>query len=308
MNQPTKTAVLVVAFRRPDCVEQVIRAIRAARPERMYLAFDAPRLGRSDEAAACTRTREIATTLIDWPCELHVTHAETNLGCHVRVPSAIDWVFKREERVMIFEDDCVPHRDFFPFTDELLERYAKDERVAMISGSQFVPGGWNSGTASYSFTRLAQIWGWATWRRAWRHFEHSVKDWPHERRGGKLLRQTFPHRRDRTYWRKRFDNLNEFACWDYQWCLTRWQRQQVAIMPAVNLCQNIGFRPDATHTFEVNHPAAAVPLAPMLFPLRHPTNLILDDALDAKTARLLFYEGDWFSYHWDKLLRRLRLR
>ena len=64
---------------------------------------------------------------------------------------------------------------FFPYCEELLERYRDDERVIHISGSQLLPEPptkW-----SYHFSRGPAIWGWATWRRAWRLFDVELTDW-----------------------------------------------------------------------------------------------------------------------------------
>ena len=36
-------------------------------------------------------------------------------------------MFKSVDEAIILEDDCVPHKSFFPFCQELLERY-RDER------------------------------------------------------------------------------------------------------------------------------------------------------------------------------------
>lgn len=307
MNYTTKTAVLVVAFRRADLYEQTLRAVREARPPRLYVALDAPREHVPGEKERCAQTAARTAQIVDWPCEIFLDQATRNLGMNLRVSSAIDWIFRHEERAIIIEEDCLAHPSFFHFCDELLERYGADERIAMISGNQFVPGGWPCNGASYTLARLAQVWGWASWRRAWRNYDHQMKAWPEERRRGQLLRRTFPNPRDRTYWRKNFDDLRTPGCWDYRWCFTRWRHDQHALVPAVNLCTNLGFGSDATNTKGPNHPAANVPLTPMSFPLRHPAHLALDDALDEQTARLLFSEGGfpaWWKYQREQRLGR----
>jgi len=266
MSYTTTSAVLIVPFHRAAIFERVLRAVREVRPPRLYVAVDAPRPEVPGQAEKCAVTRALLTRLVDWPCAVFTHEAPHNLGGSVRMHTAISWVFQHEERAIIIEEDCLAHPTFFRFCDELLERYAADDRVAMISGDQFVPGGWPCGGASYAFARLGQIWGWATWRRAWQHFDYEMKLWPEERRRGDLLRRMFRRRRDRVYWRKNFDDIRDPGCWDYKWCFTRWRRNQVAIVPGVNLCANIGFGAGATHTTQLNHPAADVPLVPMTCP------------------------------------------
>ena len=93
----------------------------------------------------------------------------------MRVGSAtgLDWLFSRVEDAIILEDDCVPDPTFFPFCDELLERFRDDQRVVCISGDNF-QGGRQRTRYSYYFSIFNHIWGWATWRRAWRH---SISAW-----------------------------------------------------------------------------------------------------------------------------------
>ena len=309
MSYTTKTAVLVVPFSRADCYERTLRAIREARPPRLYLAMDAPRPHVAGEAERVAATRAVTARVVDWPCEVRTLVAEKNLGPNPRVASAVDWIFSHEERAIIFDDDCVAHPTFFQFCDELLEKYADDERVGMISGNQFVPGGWpGADGASYAFARLGQIWGWATWRRAWRNYDYDMQAWPAARRSD-FLSRIFPRRRDQVYWRKNFDDIRDPGCWDYRWCFARWLHRQVAVVPAVNLSQNIGFRPDATHTTQLDHPAANVPLVALEFPLRHPARVALDEALDAETTRLIFSTGTIahrLGCHWRRNLGRAR--
>lgn len=307
MAESTPLPVLLIFFNRADCVEQTLGAIRAARPPRIYLATDAPRPDVPTDVARCAAAQAMVDRLIDWPCTVQRRKTSTNRGSGETVAAAIFWFFTHEERGLIFEDDCLPDPAFFPFCAELLDRYADDPRVAMISGDQFVPGGWAcQDGASYAFVRLSQIWGWATWRRAWANFDPTMAAWPGDRER-RMLHRIFRSRHDRKYWDRRFTwcHRNEMNVWDYRWAYARWHHDQVGIVPARNLVSNIGFRPDALHT-TMAHPVAAMPTQPLQLPLRHPPTVAIDYQLDARTARILFYEGDWLTYQRDKLLRRVR--
>jgi hypothetical protein len=82
----------------------------------------------------------------------------------------LDWVFAQTPRAIILEDDCVPHPTFFRYCDELLDRYQDHPDVQMISGSNVL----GRGTPySYHFSRGYNIWGWATWARAWQHYDEA---------------------------------------------------------------------------------------------------------------------------------------
>ena len=159
------TAVLLVAFNRPDTTAQVFEAIRRARPPRLYFAVDGPRVSRPGEADRCAQVRRIAEE-VDWPCAVRTLFRDDNLGCKRGVSSAIDWFFTQEEQGIILEDDCIPSRSFFRLCEELLDRFKSDPRVFAVQGTFF--GSTRKPHASYLFSRMFHMWGWATWADRWR--------------------------------------------------------------------------------------------------------------------------------------------
>ena len=68
---------------------------------------------------------------------------------------------------------------------ELLEKYRDDERMMTVSGSNFRFGRRRT-QDSYYFSRSPHIWGWATWRRAWHHYDGEMRLWPTVREAGWL--------------------------------------------------------------------------------------------------------------------------
>ena len=129
------TPVLLLTFNRPDTTVQVLEAIRAARPTRLFVASDGPRPNVPTDAERVAATRALVDEMIDWPCHVEYRYSDTNQGCGIGVASAISWFFEHEEAGIILEDDTVPSASFFLFCDELLERYREDERIGMISGT-----------------------------------------------------------------------------------------------------------------------------------------------------------------------------
>jgi len=190
------------------------------------------------------------------------------------------------EEAIVLEDDCLPHATFFRFCSELLARYRHDPRVLSIAGSDFRFGLIET-SDSYSASRYPLIWGWATWRRAWQqragHAEMEAalrRDWP-----GEFFAD--PHARD--YWAYLLaDTLQRRHTWDIPWAFSCWLRGGVALHPRCNLVSNIGFGPGATHTHDGGHALADLSVAPMAFPLRHPSSLVPDPAGESLIDQALF--------------------
>ena len=254
---PLKTPVLFLVFNRPDTTVKVFEAIRNAKPPRLYVAADGPRGNHADEAEKVAMVREISTA-VDWLCEVKTLFRERNLGCKHAVSSGISWFFEHEERGIILEDDCLPHRDFFTFCEVLLEHYANDERVSVITGDNF-QNGILRGEGSYYFSRYNHVWGWASWRRAWQIADMNINFWPEWKKSDswKTFWQDDVARR---YWESIFDRVYraEIDTWDYPWTASVWYRGGLTATPNINLVSNIGFGYGATHTASADSPLAAM--------------------------------------------------
>jgi hypothetical protein len=166
--------------------------------------------------------------------------------------SGIRWFFENVSEGIILEDDCVPSGSFYRFSQELLEHYRDVARVMHIAGNshQF---GRRRGSASYYFSRFANVWGWATWRRAWSFFDAGL----------------------RPSW-----ELQD--SWSAPWQLSIERTNGIAVVPSVNLVRNIGFGPGATHTKALERPAF-LDAEEMSFPLVHPRDMAVNRAADTFT-------------------------
>lgn len=261
------TAVLLLAFNRPDTTARVFAAIRSARPARLYVAVDGPRAARGGEAALCKEVQRIVTA-VDWPCALQTRFRTENLGCKRSVSSAIDWFFSQEARGIVLEDDCLPSASFFRYCEELLHRYADDPRVFSVQGNFF--GSRSATRASYQFSKMFYMWGWASWANRWKAVRVDELDLPGIRRAiwddawlgrGLLLR---------SYWLEVLERqaAGEIDSWGYPVMFHCFNRRLFNVTPATNLVQNIGIGPSATRTpvldcgpFHVGGLEVAFPLA-----------------------------------------------
>jgi hypothetical protein len=275
-----KTPVAVLIFNRPEATARVLEAVRRARPPMLMVVADGPRADRSGESAQCAAARAVVDK-IDWGCEVRKHYSDINLGCKRRVGSGLGWVFQNSPEAIILEDDCLPHETFFPYCEALLERYREDERVMHIGGNNFGIDEREFGPLSYGFSSFPQVWGWATWRRAWQHFDLTMSAWPsfRDNRGlGELpMRRSLRGRQIRR-WEDAYSNRVD--TWDFQWHFAVMSRNGLATVPRRNLVSNMGFAPDATHTRDMTSDKADVPLHALEFPLAHPAFVRAQPALD----------------------------
>ncbi len=265
------TPILLISFNRPDHVKKVIEAIKTVSPKDVFIFQDGPR--NDLDRDSCLQVRKILKTSIDWPCSLHTLFSEDNLGCGPGPVAAITWFFENVERGIILEDDAIPHPDFFAFATEMLEKYASDESVMAIGSMKL--GNKVYGDGSYYFSKMNHtLCAWATWKSAWSRFDYRLKDFS-TRDLNRCLKGYGAKLREREYWCERLreihkDALND-SSWDQQFWMSIWRYGGKGILPNANLCSNIGFDKQGTHTQNSSSPAANIELESIV-PLIYPTS------------------------------------
>jgi hypothetical protein len=299
-----ETPVVLVVFNRPEPARKVFEAVRAARPPRLFVVADGPRQGRAGEAEKCAATRAVADA-VDWDCEVVRDFSDANMGCKARVASGIGRAFESVDRAIILEDDCVPSPSFFRYCDEMLERYADDERVMVVSGDNQLFGAAEV-EDSYYFSRYAHMWGWATWRRAWSLCDLDMRLWPEARSRG-LLNQYFHKASERYYWESLLQYVYEgnIDTWDYQWVFSIWANSGLCAVPRRNLIRNIGFDADATHT-KRDCAYARLGAEDLSFPLAHPKTVMARSDLDELEARLRTSHSGGLPYPLNKYASKFK--
>jgi hypothetical protein len=297
-NWQLKTPVAFIIFKRPDTTEKVFEAIRQVKPSKLLVIADGARLDVPGEAEKCAATRAIIDK-VDWDCEVLKNYADVNMGCGKRVASGLDWVFENVEEAIILEDDCVPNLTFFPFCENLLERYRDDTRIFSISGQNLLFGGRRT-EYSYYYSRYTFVWGWATWKRAWQHFDFDMKLWP-EIKARDFLRDILVNSQAVKHWTRVFQRIcdGQIDTWAYRWMFAGWIQSGMHIHPNTNLISNVGFGLESTHTFHKKSKYAQIPTKEVTFPLMYPPFMIHDRQAD-----------DWVQrnvYHYS-FIKRIKLK
>lgn len=274
------TPLVFIIFNRPEVTKRVFDAIRNARPKRLFVIADGPRNDHPEDQGLCARTRAVVD-YVDWPCEVVRDYAETNMGCGKRPASGISHVFTQVEEAIILEDDCLPHPSFFPYCEELLARYRDDERIMAICGTNFQPGISRS-PYSYYFSLFPHCTGWASWQRAWQHYDYDMSLLPEVLEQG-WIESIFPDKKAARYWKTRFREVSgipQSHIWDFQWTFACWIQGGLSIIPRNNLVTNIGYGPTATHTKSETDRFANLTVKEISFPLLHPPFVIRDSQTD----------------------------
>jgi hypothetical protein len=299
--KPLKTPVLFLVFNRLDTTRQVFHTIWEAKPPRLYLASDGARASKEDETGIVQAVRDFIMSNIDWECEVKTLFRNENLGCRNAVSGAIDWFFENEEMGIILEDDCLPCSGFFGFCETLLEKYKNDTRIMCISGNNFSPGKFDN-NYSYFLSEIPFIWGWATWRRAWKLNDHTLNVYK-EIQPLNISLSSNP-KASKMWWKRIGKTVSGLVdTWDYLWTFTNLINNGLTIIPKNNLVTNIGIgHVDSTHTNKVKQ-NFVVDTYNIDFPLIHPPFIKPNYKFDT-----MMYKNNFnVNPLWKRIIKRLKI-
>jgi hypothetical protein len=258
--------VVVFAFKRPDHLKALIDSLlgnaEASRTSvRIYC--DAPR--NQNDAAGVAAVRRYAST-IEGFASVTPVFRESNLGLARSIVAGVSEMLAEHDRVVVLEDDLILSPYFLRFMNEGLSLYATDDHVASIHGYLYPTA---LPMPQTFFLRGADCWGWATWRRAWQHFNPD---------GSALLEQL---RAARLTHRFDFDDTFDFTqmlvdqiagrndSWAIRWHASCFLADRLTLYPGSSLVHNGGFDSsgrhcNATSQFDQsvsNHPIDVRPIA-----------------------------------------------
>jgi hypothetical protein len=278
--------ILLIIFNRPDTTSLVLNSIKNAQPKQLFIAADGPRKDIETDIEGCEMARNIVKK-IDWNCEVKYLFQDTNLGCRKGVVTAIDWFFDNVESGIILEDDCLPNPTFFRFCSELIEYYKYEKKVMMIGGNNYQFGK-KRGSYSYYFSVFGHIWGWASWRRAWRYYVKDLETWPDVKNSNWIKEYMITDQGAKQYTRFLNNIYNgELDSWAYIWSYSRWRQNGLSIVPNCNLVENIGFDTRATHTTKKKR-ITTLKKEEISFPLKHPKKIERNKLADKFTVNHLY--------------------
>ncbi len=278
-SYPMDVPVLLIFFNRPKFTKKVFDQIKKARPSRLYLFQDGPRVNKTTDLENISLCRAIFEK-IDWQCEVFKNYQETNNGCFPATFLAHKWMFAKEEFGIVLEDDVVPSLTFFKFCKELLERYKDDERINMICGMNNL-GITDSGPNSYFFSQRGSIWGWASWARVVNNWDENY-DILDDANSLDLLKKKLGKAMFLPLYKSALKHKNKnIKNFELFFAFSQHLNSTLNIVPAKNMISNIGVGPETTHSVDSlkKIPKATRKLLFMdkheiEFPLTHPKYII----------------------------------
>ena len=294
--------VCLFMFQRKDTILRIIERISHVKPRKMYLMCDQ---GRSEEEKArVVECREAAEKAINWECEVVRDYAIENRGVFGNIGMGAMRVFEKEETAIFLEDDNLPEETFFQYCKEMLERYADNDRIVWVCGTNYLADYRNATKDSYMFTQHLLPCGWASWKKKYEkyydaYFEHYNPN---------VLERLKPSYRNNALFKQQVEVIQReydrmaagerFRSWDYQMCFSIRANDLLGISPAKNQIKNIGVDAFSEHggvsfANKMTERFCGMDSHPLEFPLKHPETVLVDPEYERKIGKIILYPLDW---------------
>lgn len=237
--------IALFIYRRPDHVHRTIKSLQACdgfEESPLFVFADGPRT--ETETSAVRATRAAARELLGDRAVF--VEQDRNRGLADSVIAGVTELCERFGAVVVVEDDLILHRRFLRFLNEGLERYRDEPRVMQISGHMFDVHSLKRQEEAL-FLPLTTSWGWATWQRAWRLFDHEAEGWEHRLQDpAQRLRFDLDGNYPYSEMLQR-QQSGKVDSWAIRWQYTLFTHDGLGLFPPRALVTNAGFDRSGTH-------------------------------------------------------------
>ncbi|GAA4784184.1 glycosyltransferase [Olivibacter ginsenosidimutans] len=290
MQNPAPIALFV--YNRPEHTRRTLNYLQQnllAAETRLFIFSDAPRQASDEDQV--TEVRTIAAAVSGFK-SVKLIARDTHMGLAKTIIDGITWLVNEYGKVIVFEDDLLSSPYALSYFNEALLRYEQEQQVMQIAAYMFPIKPAQTLPETF-FLRSVSSWGWATWKRAWQHFEPDINRLYEQFDEDMIYRFTVDGTMH-NYWTQLLDfKSGKNDSWAIRWHASVFLQKGLVLYPAKSLIENIGHDGSGVHsiiesTYKVHPSRKPVTFFPAT---------IQEDA-HALTAVKHFYKhrkGSWFK-------------
>ncbi|MEN5058170.1 MULTISPECIES: glycosyltransferase [Sphingobacterium] len=238
--------IILFVYNRPDHTLRTLKALEnnnLASESELFIYADAAKNEQSK--AAVEQVREIISR--NWKFKtVTLILRESNCGLAANVIDGVTKIVKQYGQVIVLEDDLVTSPFALQYFNDALELYRHQDQVMQISGYGYPVKDIETLPETFFF-RVANSWGWATWDRAWNHFNSDINNLTDDFTADQI--HQFSIEGKENFWKqvKEF-KAGKINSWAIRWYASVFKNNGLVLYPRNSLTQNIGNDGSGTHT------------------------------------------------------------
>lgn len=240
--------IIIVVYNRPQHTRKMLEALEnatLASQSNIYIfsdgAKDAANINLVNQVRAILREPRNFNNI-------NITERSKNIGLANNIITGIQSVLQAHGKAIILEDDLIISKHGLEYFNDALTAYQPDEKVMAISGYMY-PIKDKSALDEGFFFRVPNTWGWATWDRAWKHFETDITKSTKDFSKDDIRRFSIDYSED--FWKQvKQIKAGKINSWAIHWYLSVFNQNGLVLYPRESMIQNIGTEGSSTHSDE----------------------------------------------------------
>lgn len=237
--------IALFVYNRPQHTERTIKFLKQndlAKESRLFIFSDGAK--SEEDEAKVAEVRDIINRT-DGFKSVKVFERKQNAGLANSVIEGVTKLVSEYEQVIVFEDDLISSPHTLSYFNNGLNQYREEEKVMHI-GAYMYPLKENNLPSTF-FYRAATSWGWATWKRAWNHFEPNIDTLI--KQFDKKKKSEFSIQNKMNFWKQ----MQEFKkgknnSWAIRWYASIFLKGGLTLNPSQSLVNNIGHDGTGVHS------------------------------------------------------------
>jgi len=293
----TLAPILLFVYNRPEHTKRLIDSLlknAEAAQSMLFIYTDAAR-NKADEEQV-NKVREVIRH-IDGFASIEVIERTTNWGLARNIIGGVTEQIRRYGRVIVLEDDLVVAPYFLRFMNDALEAYKDEPQVGHIQACDFTQ---DASLPDTFLIKCTGSWGWATWERAWQHFNPDGQALLDELESRRLTRRFDFNGNYRFTRMLRRQVQGKNNSWAIRWNASLFLKDILSLNVGRSLVQNNGFDGSGTHCGGGNLYGSQLWMQPL--PVQKITPICENEAARAAFARY-YHRTNGF---WAKAIRRIK--
>ena len=240
--------IALFVYNRPDHTSRTLQFLKQnelAADSRLFIFSDGPKNAKQAEKVAEVRA---LIKQVEGFKSVEIIERSSNLGLANSVISGVSQLMEEYGQAIIFEDDLITSPCTLRYFNDALFRYQNDDQVMHIGAYMYpLPLAESEQLPETFFFRAATSWGWATWARAWKHFNPDVEA---------LMKQfdadqkhQFSIEGSMNFWKQMQElKSGKNNSWAIRWYASIFLKGGLTLNPAHSLVSNIGHDGSGVHS------------------------------------------------------------
>jgi acetyltransferase-like isoleucine patch superfamily enzyme len=233
--------IVLFVYNRPLHTLKTLEALSSnylADQSTLFIFADGPKVGASiDDLDLIRETRKIASSR-KWCKEVFVRESQLNSGLADSIVKGVTEIVNKYGKIIVLEDDIVTSKGFLQYMNDALNIYEADDQVMHVSAYMYpVSNNLEEGTI---FLKILSCWGWATWKRAWKHYSEDCALFLRKLDTKDKIRRFNIEGHAPFYIQLEQNNQGTIKTWAVKWFSSWYFAGGYSLFPRTTLVENIG--------------------------------------------------------------------